>query len=327
MRAVPPTKGPLALAASLLAALSLAAPALAQTDYPNKPVRIINPFVAGSTTDVLARALGAGLASRLGQPFVVENRGGAGGAIGTAAVARADADGYTLLFAPALVLSVHPQDRADTGYRTDSMVPICQTFINAMALVVRPESPIRSVADLVAAAKAKPGALNYGHQGSMTIPHLAMEEFLIAANLDIRDIPFRGEPLVIADVLGGRLDVASIVLGSAVGQNVRVIGVFGESRHPGFPDVPTVREQGYDVSPASFGGLMAPAGTPAPLLARLSEACTAAANDAAYRAVAERAAQPPNFFDNAAGFRARLDRDISAKARVLARLKARPPSK
>ena len=327
MRAVPPPKGPLALAASLLAALALAAPVLAQTDYPNKPVRIINPFVAGSTTDVLARALGAGLASRLGQPFVVENRGGAGGAIGTAAVARADADGYTLLFAPALVLSVHPQDRADTGYRTDSLVPICQTFINAMALVVRPESPIRSVADLVAAAKAKPGALNYGHQGSMTIPHLAMEEFLIAANLDIRDIPFRGEPLVIADVLGGRLDVASIVLGSAVGQNVRVIGVFGESRHPGFPDVPTVREQGYDVSPASFGGLMAPAGTPAPLLARLSEACTAAANDAAYRAVAERAAQPPNFFDNVAGFRARLERDISAKARVLARLKARPPSK
>jgi len=327
MRAVPSPKGPIGLAASLLAALALAAPVLAQTDYPNKPVRIINPFVAGSTTDVLARALGAGLASRLGQPFVVENRGGAGGAIGTAAVARADADGYTLLFAPALVLSVHPQDRADTGYRTDSMVPICQTFINAMALVVRPESPIRSVADLVAAAKAKPGALNYGHQGSMTIPHLAMEEFLIAANLDIRDIPFRGEPLVIADVLGGRLDVASIVLGSAVGQNVRVIGVFGESRHPGFPDVPTVREQGYDVSPASFGGLMAPAGTPAPLLARLSEACTAAANDAAYRAVAERAAQPPNFFDNAAGFRARLERDISAKARVLARLKARPPSK
>jgi tripartite-type tricarboxylate transporter receptor subunit TctC len=327
MRAVPPPKGPLVLAASLLAALALAAPVLAQTDYPNKPVRIINPFVAGSTTDVLARALGAGLASRLGQPFVVENRGGAGGAIGTAAVARADADGYTLLFAPALVLSVHPQDRADTGYRTDSLVPICQTFINAMALVVRPESSIRSVADLVVAAKAKPGALNYGHQGSMTIPHLAMEEFRIAANLDIRDIPFRGEPLVIADVLGGRLDVASIVLGSAVGQNVRVIGVFGESRHPGFPDVPTVREQGYDVSPASFGGLMAPAGTPAPLLARLSEACTAAANDAAYRAVAERAAQPPNFFDNAAGFRARLERDISAKARVLARLKARPPSK
>ncbi|MFN9152541.1 MAG: tripartite tricarboxylate transporter substrate binding protein [bacterium] len=327
MRTATPLKGPLALAASLLAALALAAPVLAQTDYPNKPVRIINPFVAGSTTDVLARALGAGLASRLGQPFVVENRGGAGGAIGTAAVARADADGYTLLFAPALVLSVHPQDRADTGYRTDSLVPICQTFINAMALVVRPESPIRSVADLVAAAKAKPGALNYGHQGSMTIPHLAMEEFLIAANLDIRDIPFRGEPLVIADVLGGRLDVASIVLGSAVGQNVRVIGVFGESRHPGFPDVPTVREQGYDVSPASFGGLMAPAGTPAPLLARLAEACTAAANDVAYRAVAERAAQPPNFFDTAAGFRARLERDISAKARVLARLKARPAAK
>ncbi|MFN7753349.1 MAG: tripartite tricarboxylate transporter substrate binding protein [Pseudomonadota bacterium] len=313
--------------AALALALAPAAPASAQTDYPNKPVRVINPFVAGSTTDVLARALGAGMASRLGQPFVVENRGGAGGAIGTAAVARAEADGYTLLFSPALVLSVHPQDRADTGYRTDSLVPICQTFINAMALVVRPDSPIRTVPDLVAAARAKPGALNYGHQGNMTIPHLAMEEFLIAAGIDIRDIPFRGEPLVMGDLMGGRLDVASVVLGSAVGQNVRVIGVFGESRHPAFPDVPTVREQGFDVSPASFGGLMAPAATPAPVLARLSEACAAAAGDAAYRAVAERAAQPPNFYDGTAGFRARLERDIAAKARVLARLKARPAAK
>ena len=141
-------------------------PALAQSDYPNRVVKIVNPYVAGSTTDILARALSAGLSSRLGQQFIVENRAGAGGAIGTASVARSDADGYTLLFAPALVLSVHPQDRADTGYKPDSLVPVCQTFVNAMALAVRPDSPIKNIADLVAAAKQKPGALNYGHQGS-----------------------------------------------------------------------------------------------------------------------------------------------------------------
>ena len=214
--------------AVLLAAAAVAAtclPASAQTEYPNRSVRIINPYVAGSTTDILARALSAGLSNRLGQQFVVENRGGAGGALGTATAARADADGYTLLFAPALVLSVHPQARDDTGYKPDALAPVCQTFINAMGLVVRPESPIKNIADLVAAAKSKPGALNYGHQGPLTIPHLAMEEFLQAAKIDIKDIPFRGEPLVMTDLLGGRLDVASLVLGTASGQNVRVIGV------------------------------------------------------------------------------------------------------
>lgn len=311
-------------AAATLAAIVLAAPALAQSDYPNRVAKIVNPYVAGSTTDILARALASGLSSRLGQQFIVENRAGAGGALGTAQVARSDADGYTLLFAPALVLSVHPQDRADTGYKPDALVPVCQAFVNAMALAVRPDSPIKTIADLVAAAKAKPGALNYGHQGAVTIPHLAMEEFLLSAGIDIKDIPFRGEPLVMTDLLGGRIDVASIVLGTAAGQNVRVIGVFSETRHPAFKDVPTVKEQGYDVSPISFGGLLAPAGTPAPVLAKLADACAAAAKDEAYRSVAERAAQPPDYFDDAKGFKARLDRDTAAKARVLARIKAKP---
>jgi tripartite-type tricarboxylate transporter receptor subunit TctC len=313
-----------AIATSVCFLAMALAPALAQSDYPNRVVKVVNPYVAGSTTDILARALSAGLSNRLGQQFVVENRGGAGGALGTATVARADADGYTLLFAPALVLSVHPQARDDTGYKPDALAPVCQTFINAMGLVVRPESPIKNIADLVAAAKSKPGALNYGHQGPLTIPHLAMEEFLQAAKIDIKDIPFRGEPLVMTDLLGGRLDVASLVLGTASGQNVRVIGVFAETRHPAFADVPTVREQGYDVSPASFGGLLAPAATPAPIVAKLSQACAAAAKDEAYRSVAERAAQPPDYFDDAAGFRARLARDTAAKQQVLERLKTKP---
>ena len=309
----------------ILAVALIATPASAQSDYPNHVVKVVNPYIAGSTTDILARALSAGLSSRLGQQFIVENRGGAGGTLGTAQVARSDPDGYTLLFAPALVLTVHPQNRDDTGYKPDALVPICQTFINAMALAVNKDSPIQNIADLVAAAKSKPGLMNYGHQGAFNIPHLAMEEFLQAANINIQDIPFRGEPLVMTDLLGGRLDVASIVLGSASGQqNVRVIGVFAESRHPAFANVPTVKEQGYDVSPASFGGLLAPRGTPAPVLAKLSQACAGAAKDETYQTVAQRAAQPPDYYDDAAGFKARLDRDTAAKARVLARVKAKP---
>jgi tripartite-type tricarboxylate transporter receptor subunit TctC len=315
-----------AVALAAVAGVFVHGSASAQSNYPNRVVKVVNPYVAGSTTDILARALASGMSSRLGQQFVVENRGGAGGAIGTAQVARSDADGYTLLFAPALVISVHPQYRDDTGYKPASLVPVCQTFVNAMALAVKKDSPIRNVADLVAAAKQKPGALNYGHQGPVTIPHLAMEEFIEAAAIDIKDIPFRGEPLVMTDLLGGRIDVASIVLGSAAGQrdNVRVIGVFAETRHPSFPDAPTVKEQGYDVSPASFGGLLAPAGTPATVIAKLSDTCAAAAKDSAYQTVAERAAQPPDYYDDAKGFRARLDRDTAAKARVLTRIKAKP---
>ena len=289
-------------------------------DYPNRIVKIVNPYVAGSTTDVLARALGVGMASRLGRELIVENRPGAGGAIGTLSVVRSDADGYSLLFAPALVVSVLPQARNDTGYKPDALVPVCQTFINAMALAVRPDSSIKNVANLVTAAKAKPGALNYGHQGPLTIPHLAMEEFLLAAHIDIKDIPFRGDPLVMTDLLGGRLDVASLVLGSIAGQNVRLIGIFSETRHSSFPDAPTVKEQGYDVSPASFGGLFAPAGTPAAVVARLATACAGAAKDDTYANAARNAAQPTDYYADAATFQLRLNRDIEGKARVLARV-------
>jgi tripartite-type tricarboxylate transporter receptor subunit TctC len=294
----------------------------AQQDYPHRIVQIVNPYQAGSTTDVLARALAVGLSARLGQQFVVVNRPGAGGALGAVSVVRADADGHTLLFAPALILSVLPAARSDTGYEANSLVPVCQTFSNAMALAVRPDSPFKSLADLVQAARQR--QLNYGHQGPSTIPHLAMEEFLDAAKLKIDGIPYRGDPAVMTDLLGGRLDVAAIVLGSAREQNIRLLGIFAEERHPSAPDVPTVKEQGFDVSPTSFGGLLAPARTPDEIVAKLSRACAGAASDEAYVTTAKRAFQPANYFSDRDTFRARLARDIDVKKRLLARLPAQP---
>jgi len=163
-------------------------------------------------------------------------------------------------------------------------------------------------------AKQRPGALNYGHQGPLTIPHLAMEEFLQTAGIAMTDIPFRGEPLVITDLLGGQIHIASIVLGSAAGQNIRLIGVFAEMRHPAFPNVPTVKEQGYDVSPASFGGLLTPAATPIVVVDKLAGACAGAAHDEAYATVARRAAQPADYHADSDAFKERLLRDIERKA-------------
>jgi len=297
--------------------------AQAQGNYPNRLVKIVTPYVAGSVPDVFARALIPGLSSRLGQQFIVENRVGASGSVGTLSVVRADPDGYTVLMAPAVVLSVLPQARGvEAGYKPDALVPVCQTFINTMGLAVRPDSPIRNVKDLVAAARQKPGALNYGHPGVLTIPHLAVEELLQNAEIDIKDIPFRGGPQSIAELLGGRIDVVTLVMGTEVGQNVRIIGVFGDKRLSSFPDVPTVKEQGFDVTPASFGGLLVPAATPAPLIGKLAAACGGAAKDEIYATTAKRAGQPDDYFDDASAFRQRLARDIESKARVLARLKA-----
>jgi len=307
------------------AALAVALPAQAQSDHPNRLVKIVVPYGPGTVPDILARGLAPGLTARIGQQIIIENKTGGSGAVGTIAVARADADGTTLLFAPAVVLSVLPQSRGvDTGYQPQSLVPVCQVFINTMGLVVRPDSPIKSITDLVTAAKQRPGALNYGHPGVLTIPHLAMEEFLQTAAIEIKDIPFRSGPQSIAELLGGRLDVVSLVMGTEVGQNVRVIGVFGEKRFGSAPDAPTVKEQGYDVSPASFGGLLAPAATPPAIVSKLATACGDAARDDGYATIAKRAGQPADYYDDADAFRRRLMRDIGSKARVLARLKVQP---
>jgi tripartite-type tricarboxylate transporter receptor subunit TctC len=310
-------------AIALIGAVAAAQPVLAQSDYPNRVVKVVVPFGPGTAPDILARALTTSLSNRLGQQFVVENRTGGSGAIGTASVVRAEPDGYTLLFTPALVLSVLPQARggSEAGYKPDSLAPICQTFVNTMGLAVRPDSPLKSVADLMAAAKQRPGQLNYGHPGVLTIPHLAMEELQQAAGADTKDIPFRTGPQSVTELLGGRLDFVSLVMGTEVGQNIRIIAVFGEKRIATFPDVPTVKEQGFDVAPVSFGGLLVPPSTPEPVQSRLRAACRDAAKDDIYVTTAKRAGQPDDLYLDAAEFRQRLQGDIASKARVLSRLK------
>jgi tripartite-type tricarboxylate transporter receptor subunit TctC len=309
--------------AVVLSSLSQPATVHAQ-DFPKSPVRVTNPYQQGSTTDSLARALAIGLSRRLGQDFVVANRPGGGGAIGAAEVAQARPDGYHILFAPALVVSVLPSARTDAGYTPQSLTPVCQTFSNTMAIVVKADSGLTSLADLVRVARETPGSLRYGHPGQATIPHLAMEELLDVAAVELSPLSYSGDPAVLEGLRAGHADVAAVVLGSAAsaGQEFRVIGIFAEERQRGFRDVETVKEQGFDVSTTSFGGLLAPAATPPQIVSRLAGACEWAAREEPYVSEARRLAQPESYYANVATFRHRLQRDIEVKRRLLAKLGA-----
>jgi tripartite-type tricarboxylate transporter receptor subunit TctC len=305
-------------AAAFAAGLATPFVAGAQEAYPNRPIQVVIPYPPGNAIDLLVRALAAQMQPLLGQTVVVLNRPGAAAVVGSVSVARAPADGYTLLFVPALVASVLPVVQPTSGLQVNSFVPICQVFNNSMALVVKPDSPIRTLRDLQARAQAQPGRLTYGTLGVTSIPHLAMVQWLQAARAEIEHVPFNADAPVMTEVLTGRIDVGSIVLGSAAGRNdIRVLAVFDAQRHPDFPDAPTAMEQGFEVAPASFGGLFAPAGTPADRIARIEAACTTAAASEVYRQAARTGSQPTNFFLDRAAFARRLQQDIEQKAVLL----------
>lgn len=292
----------------------------AAAEYPDRPVEVTVTFAAGGTPDTLARALAEGLAAELGQPFVIANRLGAGGVVGGTFVSRAKPDGYSLLFAPVLTFTVLPIIQSNVSYTPESFTPICQTFESQMALIVRPDSPYRSMRDIVDAAKAKPGAISYGHAGVGSSPHLAMVELGDLTDAQFNAVPYKGDAEVIGPLLGGHIDFAPITLASVPAGSVRIIGLFAPERNPGIPDVPTVKEQGFDVSPVSFGGLLAPSGLPAEIRATLENACKRAAEAPSYQGTADRARVPPSRFLSSAAFAERIAKDVADKKRLLGRL-------
>ncbi|MES2711428.1 MAG: tripartite tricarboxylate transporter substrate binding protein [Pseudomonadota bacterium] len=293
-------------------------PAAAE-EWPVRPIQLVNPYPAGSVTDLLARALAPGLSTRLGQPVVVVNRDGAGGSVGIASVARAAPDGYTLTFSAITPLIVSPMMRADTGYTAESLDGICQTYDHAFALIVAQASPLRSLADLVAEARRR-GGLQYGHLGVGSIQHLAGSSLAQAGGIELEPVAYRGDAAVVLDVQAGRIDFGITVAAFVVNQPVRVISILAEQRSPGFPDVPIAREVGFDVSVASYGGVLAPAGLPAAVRARLEGACQGAAADETYVAMARRTLQPERYFLGAAAFAARMAADLRGKQALLQRM-------
>ena len=265
----------LSLLLSSLLLVVAAASALAQGNYPDRPVRIIVPFPAGGPADALARIVGERLAQSLGKPFVIENKAGAGGNIGMEQGARAAPDGYTLTLAPVGNLTVAPALYAKLPYDpVKDVAPITVLAAVPNILIVHPSVPAKTVAELIALAKAKPGSLNYASPGNGSIPHLAAELFKRVAGVDVVHVPFNGVAPATNAVLSGEVQMFFAQSSSALPQwragKVVALGVATRKRLASAPELPTIAEQGFpDFEATSWYGLVAPAGTPSSIVERL----------------------------------------------------------
>ncbi len=271
----------LVLSAALIAASIVTLPARAQ-DFPNHAITLIVPYAAGGGNDAMARIAADKMSKTLGQQIVIENRGGAGGTIATRQVAKADPDGYTLGLGGTGTLAIGPTLYGNVGYdpRKD-FAAVGLIGSSALVVLVHPSLPVKSIAELIAYAKANPGKLNYASAGSGSGIHLGTEYFLSMAGIHITHIPYKGTGPALNDLVGGHVAIYFSSMPSAIGLvkagKVRALAVTGPKRSPIFPDLPTVAEAGlpgYDA--VLHYGIVAPAGTPRAVIDKLNAALRAA---------------------------------------------------
>ncbi|HQQ70604.1 MAG TPA: tripartite tricarboxylate transporter substrate binding protein [Alicycliphilus sp.] len=288
------------MAASALAAFgaSLQGSAWAQSGYPAKPVRMIVPFPPGGPTDIMGRTAAKAMGDRLGQQFVVENKAGAGGNIGTDAVAKAAPDGYTIGLAAISSLAIAPHLYASVPFNVEKdFVPISLVGTTPCALVVHPSVPFNDLKGMVAYAKANPGKLNYATSGIGTSNHLAAELLQSVAGIKLTNVPYKGSSQIVPDLLSGTVMMSmesslATTLQHIKAGKLKAIAVTSPQRAKALPDVPTVAESGYPgFEVETWFGLVAPAGTPQAIVTQLHDAWEAGS----------RAPQVQAAFDNISG--------------------------
>jgi tripartite-type tricarboxylate transporter receptor subunit TctC len=272
----------------LLAAMAWPSAAMAQSVFPDRPIRLIVPFAAGTSSDVQARLVAIGLSDWFGQPVIPENRAGGGGMVGAEAVARARPDGHTLLLGSNGPLTINPVIHPRITYDAEAdLAPIALLSRSPLTLTVRSGSPIRSVADLVAAAQGRPGEITIGSSGQGSATHFLIEQFMAAAGIRLIHVAYRGSSLSVPDVISGNVDVVMAELGTVAptwrGGLTTILATTGPTRSPLAPEVPTLIEQGYSgLTGSSWAALMAPGGTPARIILELAVAAGAVLADPNY---------------------------------------------
>lgn len=275
-----------ALAAGGLAAT--AAPALAQA-YPSRPIRLLVPFPPGGPTDLVARVLAEKMAETLGQAFVIDNRPGANGNIASEGVAKADPDGYTVLYNTSAI-ALSPSLYARLNYDvTKDLAPVCLTAVVPLVLAVHPDVPAKTAAEFIAYARANPGKLNYGSAGAGNVTHLGAALFLKSQGIEAVHVPFRGSAPALNALAGGHVQFIADTVNSAhpliTSGHLRALAILGTRRTNVLPDVPSLTEAGISSKDiGAWQGMMVPARTPADIIARLNAAALAALADPTVRA-------------------------------------------
>jgi tripartite-type tricarboxylate transporter receptor subunit TctC len=274
-------------------------PSFAQAAWPTKPVRMVVPFPAGGTTDILARVIGQALTKDLGQSVIVDNRAGAGGNIGAQFAAKSPADGYTLFMGTVGTHAINQSLYKKLPFDPiKDFAPLTRVAMVPNLLVANPAKPYKNVKELIAYAKANPGKVNFGSSGSGSSIHLSGELFKAMAKVDMVHVPYKGSAPAVTDLLGGQIDVMFDNMPSAIQHvrngRLRPLAVTTARRSPELPDVPTVAEAGvpgYEAT--SWFGMFAPAGTPAPVVARLNAALAKVlADPEVKKKLAEQGAEP-----------------------------------
>jgi tripartite-type tricarboxylate transporter receptor subunit TctC len=292
----------LARAALIAAAASMLAPALpaaASDDYPKRELRLVVPFPPGGGADILARTIMPKVAEVLGKPIVIDNRQGAGGNVGAEVVARSAPDGYTLLYGTNGTHAINPSLYRNLRFDpAKDFAPVSQMTTIAAMLIVNPQLPVNSVGELIAYARANPGKVNFASAGNGTTSHLAGELFKTMAGIDIVHVPYRGGALAVTDLMSGQVQMMIDVMPNAYplakDGRARGLAVSTATRYPGAPEYPTIAESGLPGFEASaWDGIFVPAGTPAPIVAKLNAAVRQALEDPQIaEALRARGAQP-----------------------------------
>jgi tripartite-type tricarboxylate transporter receptor subunit TctC len=295
-------------------AVGAAGPAIAQSEWPARPIRLIVPFTAGSSSDIVARIVAQKLGERLKQQVFVENRVGASGNLGSEAVARAEPDGYTMGLANASTHAVAPSLSSRLGYDpVRDFAPVSMLGSSPFVLSVYPGLAAKSVAELIGLAKAKPRTLTYASAGPATLAHLSGALFEKMGRIEMVHVPYRGTAQAALDLMEGRVDMQFGTIPPSIGNirggRLRAIGITGVVRNAALPDVPTIAEAGLPGYESSlWQGYVMPAGTPPAIIAKLNREVTAALNDAAVRAaLTEQGVEPEPGLPEALGNRMRAD--------------------